>query len=122
MVVIGAGLSGLAAADSLKTHDPSLQVIVLEASDRVGGRTVSGTIGDKSFDLGGQWILPEHKPLLQVMPCPFTGPKMFCASSNFLCRTKNLFTYCASHKHFVPEQKMICILLAQISKWSPNFA
>ena len=66
MVVIGAGLSGLAAADSLKTHDPSLQVIVLEASDRVGGRTVSGTIGDKCFDLGGQWILPEHKPLLQV--------------------------------------------------------
>ena len=66
VVVIGAGLSGLAAADSLKTHDPSLQVIVLEASDRVGGRTVSGTIGDKSFDLGGQWILPEHKPLLQV--------------------------------------------------------
>ena len=66
MVVIGAGLSGLAAADSLKTHDPSLQVIVLEASDRVGGRTVSGTIGDKSVDLGGQWILPEHKPLLQV--------------------------------------------------------
>ena len=33
----------------------------------------------------------------------------FCASPNFLCRTKNLFTYCASHKHFVPEQKMICI-------------
>ena len=44
-----------------------------------------------------------------VMPCPFTGPKMFCASPNFLCRTKNLFTYCASHKHFVPEQKIICI-------------
>ena len=46
VVVIGAGLSGLAAADSLKTHDPSLQVIVLEASDRVGGRTVSETIGE----------------------------------------------------------------------------
>ena len=97
VVVIGAGLSGLAAADSLKTHDPSLQVIVLEASDRVGGRTVSGTIGDKSFDLGGQWILPEHKPLLQVMPCPFTGPKMFLAGQNFLCQTKNLFMYCGSH-------------------------
>ena len=66
VVVIGAGLSGLAAADSLKIHDPSLQIIVLEASDRVGGRTVSGKIGDKSFDLGGQWILPEHKSLLQV--------------------------------------------------------
>ena len=96
VVVIGAGLSGLAAADSLKTHDPSLQVIVLEASDRVGGRTVSGTIGDKSFDLGGQWILPEHKPLLQVrklLPCPFTSPKMFCAGPIFLCQTKISFTY-----------------------------
>ena len=44
-----------------------------------------------------------------LMPCPFTGPKMFCASPNFLCWTKNLLTYCASHKHFVPDQKMICI-------------
>ena len=34
------------------------------------------------------------------MSCRFTGRKMFCASPNFLCRTKNLFTYCASHKHF----------------------
>ena len=39
------------------------------------------------------------------MPCPFTGPKMFCAGPNFLTRTKNLLTYCASHKHFVPDQK-----------------
>ena len=44
-----------------------------------------------------------------VMPCPFTGRKMFCVGPNFLCRTKNLFTYCASHKHFVPDKKMICI-------------
>ena len=44
-----------------------------------------------------------------LMPFPFTWRKMFCAGPNFLCWTKNLFTYCASHKHFVPEQKMICI-------------
>ena len=43
------------------------------------------------------------------MPCPFTGPKMFWASPIFLCETENLFTYCASHKHFVPDKKMICI-------------
>ena len=42
------------------------------------------------------------------MPCPFTGPKMFCAGPHFLCQTKHLFTYCASHKHFVPDKKMIC--------------
>ena len=40
------------------------------------------------------------------MPCPFTGrPKTFCAGPNFLCQTKNLFTYCGSHKHFVPDKK-----------------
>ena len=44
-----------------------------------------------------------------LMPCPFTGPKMFCAGPKFLCQTTNLFTYCGSHKHFVPVKKMICI-------------
>ena len=46
-----------------------------------------------------------------VMPCPFTGPKMFWAGPNVLCQTKNLlFTYCGSHKRFVPDKKMFCIL------------
>ena len=39
------------------------------------------------------------------MPCPFTGPKMFCASPNCLSQPNNLFTYCANHKHFVPQTK-----------------
>ena len=44
-----------------------------------------------------------------LMPCPFTGPKIFWIGPNFLCQTKNLFIYCGSHKHFVPDKKMICI-------------
>ena len=51
----------------------------------------------------------DLKGIRRLLPCPFTCPKMFCASPNFLCHTKKLFTYCASHKHFVPVQKMICI-------------
>ena len=38
-----------------------------------------------------------------LMPCPFTGPKMFGAGPNFLRKTINLFKYCGSHKHFVPD-------------------
>jgi hypothetical protein len=30
---------------------------------------------------------------LRLMPCPFTGPKMFCAVPNFLCQTKNHLMY-----------------------------
>ena len=39
------------------------------------------------------------------MPCPFTGLKMFWAGPNFLCQTKNLFTYYGSHKQFCARQK-----------------
>jgi hypothetical protein len=32
------------------------------------------------------------------MPCPFTGPKMFCAGPNFLSQPKNLTAFSASSK------------------------
>ena len=64
--------------------------------------------GPKMFCAGPNF-LRQPKNLTASMPCPFTGRKMFCAGPNFLCQTKNLFTYCACHKHFVPYKKMICI-------------
>ena len=51
----------------------------------------------------------KSQTVARLMPCPFTGPKMFWAGPNFLRQTKNLFTYCSSHNHFVPDKKMICI-------------
>ena len=41
----------------------------------------------------------------KVMPCPSTGPKIFWVGPHFLCRTKNLITYCSSHKQFLLEKK-----------------
>ena len=38
------------------------------------------------------------------MPCPFTGPKMFCAVPNFLSQPKNLTAFSASLKILVPAQ------------------
>ena len=35
------------------------------------------------------------------MPCPFTGPKMFCAGQSILCQPKNLTAFSASSKTFV---------------------
>ena len=34
---------------------------------QVGGRTMSIKINDNYFDQGGQWIMPEHKELIQVI-------------------------------------------------------
>lgn len=56
VIVVGAGLSGLVAASRLVEQGKS--VLVLEARDRVGGRTWSVPVGGASFDLGGQWIGP----------------------------------------------------------------
>ncbi len=58
VAVIGAGLSGLAAARSLAASGTS--VAVVEARDRVGGRTLSRKVGDDIVDLGGQWIGPTQ--------------------------------------------------------------
>ena len=52
VIVVGAGLSGLCAAHLLHTHN--VPVRVLEAKDRVGGRTF--TESTYSADLGGSFI------------------------------------------------------------------
>ena len=59
VVVIGAGLSGLVAADALTRV--GLDVAVIEAADRVGGRTLShaGDHGD-SIDLGASFVCDEQ--------------------------------------------------------------
>ena len=57
----------------------------------------------------------------QFMPCPFTGPKMFCAGPNFLSQPKNLTTFSASSKTFEPPQKPILLNVNQLFVWHKMF-
>ncbi|OFB38247.1 amine oxidase [Mycolicibacterium sp. (ex Dasyatis americana)] len=62
VVVVGAGVSGLTAAREL--HRRGIDVVVLEAADRLGGRTMSETTAlGSTVDLGGQWIGHGHHRL-----------------------------------------------------------
>jgi monoamine oxidase len=87
VVVIGAGFSGLTAARSLKAQGHS--VLVLEARDRVGGRTNNAEIAGGKYiaEVGGQFVGPTQDRLLALakavgvptFPVFNTGSNVFVA-------------------------------------------
>jgi monoamine oxidase len=68
VVVVGAGLAGLTAARELAAA--GLDVQVLEARDRVGGRTLSEPVGEHPEDVaevGGQWVGPTQHEVMALV-------------------------------------------------------
>jgi len=64
VVIVGAGLAGLSAADALARKGK--RVLVLEARRRVGGRTFGQEIGGRVLDLGGQWLGAGQRRLARL--------------------------------------------------------
>lgn len=64
VVVVGAGLAGLTCAIYLQRN--GLQVTVLEASDRVGGRVKTDNVNGFRFDHGFQVINPNYSEIKRL--------------------------------------------------------
>ncbi|NAZ86323.1 flavin monoamine oxidase family protein [Kineococcus indalonis] len=65
VVVVGAGPAGLSAARHLARA--GVDVVVLEARDRVGGRTWTDVVEGATLEIGGQWISPDQTELLALL-------------------------------------------------------
>jgi monoamine oxidase len=65
VIVVGAGLAGLTAASRLL--DAGLEVQVLEARDRVGGRVWSHRLANgEMVELGGEWISTSQRAVIDL--------------------------------------------------------
>jgi monoamine oxidase len=65
VVVVGAGLAGLAAAHVLESAGLAAQVV--EARDRVGGRTLNHVLeSGQPVEIGGQWVGPTQDRILAM--------------------------------------------------------
>lgn len=81
VVVIGGGFAGLGAAATLRRL--GVPVVLVEARDRLGGRTHTVTLDSVAVDAGGAWLQQyERNPLarraeqlsLRVVPTDFHAP------------------------------------------------
>jgi len=65
VVVVGAGVAGLAAARKLAAE--GRDVVVVEARERVGGRLWNTEIGGEANELGGEWIAPYQSRIQALL-------------------------------------------------------
>jgi oxygen-dependent protoporphyrinogen oxidase len=66
VVVIGGGVSGLATAYRVMKADPSIDVVVLEANDRPGGKVRSVQVGDLVLPSGADSFLARKPWAVQL--------------------------------------------------------
>jgi monoamine oxidase len=82
--VVGAGFAGLSAAYELQKRGAS--VLVLEARDRVGGRTLNAPLGaDHVVEVGGQFAGPTQTAILDLAATVGVGTfKTYNTGNNLL--------------------------------------
>ena len=76
IIVIGAGLAGLSSAYRIKNRYPSARILILEANDRIGGRTLSTEVSTEKtsssagvsdiLDLGAHWICTTQHEIMEM--------------------------------------------------------
>lgn len=93
IVIIGAGYAGIAAARRL--HEANKNFVVVEARDRIGGRTHTRQLAcGATVDLGAQWIGPtQHHIWKWVKETNTETYDTYDTGKNILSYKNNISTY-----------------------------
>lgn len=75
-LVIGGGISGLAAAWELVQHVPGSEVTVLDAADRPGGKLRGETVGGVTVDVGAESVLARRPEAVDLIGEVGLGDRM----------------------------------------------
>lgn len=101
VIVIGCGAAGIAAMRKL--HDAGLQVLGLEAGDRIGGRILTVEFGGKPIDIGAAWCHGEKDNVVFEIANPLGLLGRSPQETNL---------YLLSNGELIPEDKASGILAA----------
>ena len=119
VIVVGTGFAGLAAAYDLRNAGAS--VVVLEARDRVGGRTLNAPIGGgKVVEIGGQWVGPGQSRILALAES--MGVETFTTyndGNNLLYYQGSLVPYSSTGLPPVPDGDLAELVTAIVSEIDP---
>ncbi len=109
IIIIGGGIAGLAAAVHLKAgakaHDKTVDVLLLEKNNRVGGKILTEKHDEFLIEGGPDSFLPEK--VWSVNLAKFLGlePQMLPSNDQF----KGTFIYSSKELHSLPEGVMLMV-------------
>ncbi len=109
IVIIGGGIAGLAAAVHLqagaKVYGKELDILVLEKSNRIGGKILTEKIGDFLVEAGPDSFLPEKVQTVQLAKQIGLEAELLPSNDQF----KGTFIYSRGRLHALPEGVMLMV-------------
>jgi oxygen-dependent protoporphyrinogen oxidase len=109
VIIIGGGVAGLAAAVHLKSgarvHDKQIDVLLLEKSDRIGGKILTERIGDYLVEGGPDSFLPEKVQTVHLARHLGLEQEMLPSNDQF----KGTFIFSNGRLHSLPEGVMLMV-------------
>jgi oxygen-dependent protoporphyrinogen oxidase len=109
IIIIGGGIAGLAAAVHLKAgakaYDKTVDVLLLEKNNRIGGKILTEKIGSYLVEGGPDSFLPEKVWSVNLARQLGLEPEMLPSNDEF----KGTFIYSRNKLHSLPEGVMLMV-------------